>query len=203
MTIKAMVLGLVSGVAAALSVALAAGGAQAQMSASIRGPLEVFDSRGALIGVLISPNQVERKFSDGQWRTLLVNRNGLVPWVSFYYASSNCTGQRYIQTSSESLITEAIYEKTASPGSSGKTIWGIDPTAALQTITVGSAWVEDYDTGPQCSIGADPFALQSNPNPGPVQGLSPAIPLDTTSRGFSPPFCVGGAYFPNQPCRAE
>jgi hypothetical protein len=191
MKIKAMVLGLGTGVAAAL--ALASGSAQAQMSASIRGPREVFDSRGTLIGILLDSNTVARKFSNGQWGTLLVNRNGLIPFVSFYYASSNCTGQRYI-AQSEGAIADAIYEETASPGSSGKTIWGTDPTASPQTITVGSTWIENYDTGPQCN---------TESNPGPEQGLSPAIPLDTTSRGFSPPFCVGGAYFPNQPCRAE
>ena len=198
MTIKAMMLGLVAGVAAALGVALAAGSAQAQMSASIRGPLEVFDSHRTLIGVLISPNEVARKFSDGQWRTLLLDRNSLVPTAIFFYTSNNCTGPRYMSFDNLSLISEAFYENVGSPGSAGKTIWVPDVTATPTSITSASAW------GP---VGGNPEGCYNSSNDSFFNGGSvtvvPAIPLDTTSKGFSPPFCVGGAYFPNQPCRAE
>jgi hypothetical protein len=199
MTIKAMVLGLGAGVAAAL--ALPAGSAQAQMPASIRGPLEVFDSHRTLIGVLISPNEVARKFSDGQWRTLLLDRNSLVPTAIFFYTSNNCTGPRYMSFSNEPLINEALYENVGSPGSAGKTIWVPDVTATPTNITSASAW------GP---VGGNPENCYNSSNDsfdsffkGGTITVLPAIPLDATSKGFSPPFCVGGAYFPNQPCRAE
>jgi hypothetical protein len=197
MTIKAMMLGLVAGVAAAL--ALASGSAQAQMSASIRGPLEVFDSRGTLVGVLISPNEVARKFSDGQWRQLGLDRNSLLPSAIFYYTSNNCTGPRYMSFDNLSLISEAFYENVGSPGSAGKTIWVPDVTATPTIITSASEW------GP---VGGNPENCYNSSsgilgfNGGSVT-VVPAIPLDTTSKGFSPPFCVGGAYFPNQPCQAE
>jgi hypothetical protein len=60
-------------------------------------PLEVVDSRGQMVGEVISLGIVAREIS-GAWVAIPVDRNGFVPGGSaFLYVTPHCSGQRFIQ----------------------------------------------------------------------------------------------------------
>jgi hypothetical protein len=133
-------------------------------------------------------------FGDGVARFVEFSANGLADYVVFNYTTTDCTGQRYLSIDSDGkhipVVTQAYYEdqpSSGTPASNGKTIWGAAPNA-LMSITAFSYYYQQ-DSYVVCQ--AYPTPHQPPSTDGQPMIAAPAIPVNTTARGFSPPFCQG------------
>ena len=176
-----------------LAALLAASPALAQQ----QGPLQVFDTHGTEIGVVIDNYSVAREYND-QWYQLYLYQNALIADATLFFQSRNCTGQPYVgaQIPNEfSLMPVAFYQAVPLPSGGSKIIWIADPSSQGQLTPVGSYWYQELDAATGQVSGFCEALL------GASLLVQPAIPLDATSQGFHPPFCVSA--HSDRPCQTK
>ena len=146
------------------------------------GPYEVYDSNGNLIGQIASAYAVIATINGKVYQLDNIQRNEgssfayMFPNADFWYSNTTCSGQRYFLDYGE-FPPRAYYESSGSPGSKGQTLWTYSTSTQPQTLTVGSYW---YAYGGYCQ----PYSATFNYN------VVPAVSLESTTKGFSPPFCI-------------
>ena len=162
-------------------------------SAHAAGPLEVYDSHGTLVGQLVAGDEVAVSYR-GNFYSLLFYKSNPVPNFTFYFAGSNCTGQRYLQSqipNELSLLQPAFYQAVAGAGSNARTVWTTDSSTPAMT-PINSEWYENFNAGndqytPVCE----------NLTAGTAALAQPAIQLQIN---IVPPLCVSGN---GRPCNTQ
>jgi hypothetical protein len=150
------------------------------------GPLQVYDSQGTFVGVLLNDTNIAREYKT-TWYEIGITADDLNPNASFYFTTTNCTGQRYLLSQANYLpvLTRAFYQEAeifpSDPYS--RTLWVPDPNVIPTSITAKSVWYQ-YLVGTTNLANGACYATNQN------VGVQTPVPLDTVSQGFSPPFCV-------------
>lgn len=133
-------------------------------------PVVVRDATGAIIGRLLSEGSMARQY--GRWGgkrvvSIEFSEQGLANNFVFWYASSDCSGQPYMETFFFRPVPDRTNYEQAT-----LTLWEGDPNIQI-TLNANSA---SYGSG-----ACDPSVIQTII-------ASPAIVIDSTSHGFTPPF---------------
>jgi len=177
--------------AGAASLAILAGTAHADDGNGNQGQgaLQVYDSRGKLVGQLANNYDVFTTINNNVYQLEIQRNEGTnyidaFPTANLWYTNTTCTGQRYLLDYGE-VPPKAYYEAAGSPGSRGQTLWTYG--SGTQTVALNSYW---YGDGGYC--------IKYTFSPSPVNAV-PAVSLG--SFPFSPPFCIGGRN--EQSCRTE
>jgi hypothetical protein len=137
------------------------------------GVLFAYDAQGKKVGRVVDVNSSVVSLRVGATTTratvfadgLRVD-NGGYP----YFESSDCTGPAFIP-----VLPDNLWSRLFATG--GTTVYGSQPNAAAQTITVGSAQPGPCET-----------AAQIGP-PSQIQAF-PAVPVVDLSTVFTPPFSI-------------
>jgi hypothetical protein len=133
-------------------------------------PVVVRDATNAIVGRLLSEGSMARRIRSS-WAVSTVSiafsQQGLDNNFVFFYGSPDCSGQPYIETFFFRPVPDrAVYEQAT------LTLWEGDPNTQI-TLNANSA---TYGSG-----ACDPTVVQTII-------ASPAIAIDNTSHGFTPPF---------------
>jgi hypothetical protein len=129
-------------------------------------PVVVQDATGAVIGRLLWEGIMARRYGD-RIVSIEFSQQQLANNFVFWYASSNCSGQAYMETFYFRPVPDRTNYEQAT-----KTLWEGDPNSQLILDTHSAT----YGSG-----ACDPSVVQTIV-------ASPAIVIDSTSHGFTPPF---------------
>jgi hypothetical protein len=129
-------------------------------------PVVVKDATGTVIGRLLWEGVMARRYGN---RVVSIEfcQEELANNFVFFYASANCSGQAYMETFYFRPVPDRTNYEQAT-----KTLWEGDPNTQV-TLNANSA---RYGSG-----ACDPSVVQTII-------ASPAIVIDSTSHGFTPPF---------------
>jgi hypothetical protein len=124
------------------------------------------DGAGPVIGRLLWEGVMARRYQNREV-SIEFCQEELANNFVFWYATPNCSGQAYMETFYFRPVPDRTNYQQAT-----KTLWEGDPNTQI-TLNAQSA---TYGSG-----ACDPSAVQTII-------ASPAIAIDTTSHGFTPPF---------------
>jgi hypothetical protein len=129
-------------------------------------PVVVKDATGTVIGRLLWEGVMARRYGN---RVVSIEfcQEELANKFVFFYASANCSGRAYMETFYFRPVPDRTNYEQAT-----KTLWEGDPNTQV-TLNANSA---TYGSG-----ACDPSVVQTII-------ASPAIVIDSTSHGFTPPF---------------
>jgi hypothetical protein len=154
-------------VAGAALLTLVAGHALANEPNRHPTPIGIYDSLNQFVGTFISPDAfghdiLARRYNH-TWYLITYNVNGWLNNAEFFYTSPDCSGQAYFSPTPNHLPLEAFFD--------GSVLWSIaDPPIEL-------------------AVQSNKFSTSGCNTFGPIVApVSPAVVLDSTSGGFSPPF---------------
>ncbi len=144
------------------------------------GALSLSDAKGATIGDLVGPDVVLFN-SGGDWVALGVDRQGFVPsykgaW-SYLYASSNCTGTRYLLSGGE----------LASPTAA---LNGLAPRANAVFEYAGAPFAKERIRSAQSAFPTASTCGPWNGSDAPVS-VGVAKTIDLAAFKFAAPFAIG------------
>jgi hypothetical protein len=165
-------------IAATAALVTTVASAQQESLSQILTPLSVIDSRGQIVGQLISPSTIARKFNN-IWIIYTVTANGFAPAdstdFSFIHTSTNCSGSRYMLA--EKLPANGLVDVTDAP----TTLYM--PAPPIQLFKIGS--IESFASNDSIAHPGRYCTALLNPH---YVGRVATVPLSTL--GLVPPFSV-------------
>jgi hypothetical protein len=128
--------------------------------------LGIYDSHHTLVGTYEGQNSGAENILTRQyghtWYLIAYDTNGWINNAEFAYTSTDCSGQAYLLPNPDSQPTNAEFDS--------KILWAtVDPTTKLS--------IQSFKFRGECNA-ATPHSYS----------VAPAVAIDTTSGGFSPPF---------------